>query len=1364
MRLWLAFLLIGLSLMGSDWQPDLLRLPDTGVQMKRDEVVGVSEALGTFNAGELYRVQSLDGTWKMSRLVTSEEPFGGIGADERDYAGVGYDASGWLDVRVPLSWFYTPGHCHVKLFREGVKLNPDGAGGSDVRGVLNPYVKGWYRHEFQLKEKPEGFRGVLHFERIGYEAELFVNGRYAGRHHGDFVEYSVDVTELLKTGRNVLALRVLSHYRPLDGKFTRTYGALWGFSTYKAGIWGHVSLRWEGSPRVSSMKLTTPASGRLGIYAEVMNDSGAPLRVVPGVSVCRSVKGSKSVGKDYDALELRPGKNIVTLSYQVEDVALWGLEAPNLYYVTLHFRNEKRVLSARTERVGFRDFEIRGKDFYLNGVRTYLFFESAHSPKYGGFGSKNGHSNDPRKYFSNYKARGYNMLRTAHMPVPTDVLDIADEIGMMIYDEWSMAFILGIHEAEFEKNNLAELAKFIETDHNHASVVMWSLGNEVPHKNEKAIGRQLDKQVELVRKLDLQGRPICNFAGIGGVHAYGREKRVTDVLDLHTYVGISAPWTQIVPDMDMFIKWANDIYGDGKSFSQPYIISECVGGGWGMWDVKDFKIEDGDVKRYIELVQADYTWGRPGPAGYSGAIGLTHCCDRKHGIPYLQNRLGRRLLEQIRLDERISGFAPWFAEDTIESAPVWNQPHYPGLRLVKSFMPRQLLAGTVVDAEAFLIHDGPKALKTPTMKIELVAGERRWELCKAVFKGCSSGDKVFVPVSFTVPQDAPSPAQVRLTLFDDGKDVGRNSYDVTIHRQAAQVEQPLPVALLGEATGLEKPLERLGVKGVALKNMKTLGRYKCAVLVGRGLSEEDEMLVREWVTQGGFLLIMEPKGNHVPVFREYSIVSSGGPLVEAVVPKHPVFSGLTFDDLDTWSENHLGHVAGKVLLPYDETMLASKGRFLHDTMAGAALVEAQVDKGRIMVSAFSILNAMERNGASARLFGNMIRYLASGASVHAQSPYLKLKPRISAFDADMSKAVCVDLRPFANRGFKDEVAGDGKGGWTDQGGNDFRNMPVGRQVAAGVVFDIIDESKNNGKSCIILKGKEFTQVPSSVTGIPIGRKVRTLYFLHTAAYVAKSTEFARYVVRYEDGSKDVIPIVPRWNVDDWWKKMPPSSAFNVFQMPNSLTDQVSFFVFAWENPVPEKAVASLDFVSDGDSSVPILAGLTLIPLGVDVDVLKTAKPRWVQGIEPRGPFKTAKTVKKKTPVGDTAIEMTFPATQNDFAFAIGRIDLEAVGKRRPTYVSILFKSDCEGIVDVMIPEARWRGSYSAPLDLGLSRGRYVRVRLSLKKDFHQFGQAFDLLNIRNEVAFFNGKDRKNGYPRGKVTFEIADVRYEFAEE
>lgn len=188
----------------------------------------------------------------------------------------------------------------------------------------------------------------------------------------------------------------------------------------------------------------------------------------------------------------------------------------------------------------------------------------------------------------------------------------------------------------------------------------------------------------------------------------------------------------------------------------------------------------------------------------------------------------------------------------------------------------------------------------------------------------------------------------------------------------------------------------------------------------------------------------------------------------------------------------------------------------------------------------------------------------------------------------------LNLRPIANMGFRDEVKGDEKGGWTDQGENDLRNIAVGMQMIRMIPFDIIDPQSNNEKSCVMLYSKNRTYFPKQPADIEVHRLANSLIFLHSAAWATGKSDAATYSVTYEDGSSARIPIVVGNQIDDWWGMQPVRDPYAGILLKvrndSSLSGTVGIYGYRWINPFPRKTIRSLTFKSaEGDPVVGILA-------------------------------------------------------------------------------------------------------------------------------------------------------------------------------
>jgi len=194
---------------------------------------------------------------------------------------------------------------------------------------------------------------------------------------------------------------------------------------------------------------------------------------------------------------------------------------------------------------------------------------------------------------------------------------------------------------------------------------------------------------------------------------------------------------------------------------------------------------------------------------------------------------------------------------------------------------------------------------------------------------------------------------------------------------------------------------------------------------------------------------------------------------------------------------------------------------------------------------------------------------------------------------DESRCVMLDLRNIANTGFQDETAEDKKGGWFDQGANDLRNMPTGPGKYSGVPFMVIDPAENNGKSAVVLRGAKRPCFPEKAEGALVGHEVKSLYFLHAAAWDAtKGEPCLFYKIVYEDGATAEIPVKFGVDIGGWWKPEKLPEARVAFSSANAACDHVGLYCFKWDNPRLGEKIKSLDIVSANSGAVPVVVAIT----------------------------------------------------------------------------------------------------------------------------------------------------------------------------
>lgn len=205
----------------------------------------------------------------------------------------------------------------------------------------------------------------------------------------------------------------------------------------------------------------------------------------------------------------------------------------------------------------------------------------------------------------------------------------------------------------------------------------------------------------------------------------------------------------------------------------------------------------------------------------------------------------------------------------------------------------------------------------------------------------------------------------------------------------------------------------------------------------------------------------------------------------------------------------------------------------------------------------------------------------------------------------------VSLSAVANMGFADEVAGDLRGGWTDQGkDHDLSAMEPGRRIFGNVLFDITDPKQNNGRSCLVFTGPQFSGGIKEATLDLKSAAYRTFFLMHAFAWDQKDkTELGKLLCTYTDGTTEEISVRAGEEASNWtvgtdvpngpvvWKGKTPSG--------DSIGLNLSRFA------LPGKPIKSLQLKGSGEAvwmvvgatgsidAVPLAANLVTKPLVIE---------------------------------------------------------------------------------------------------------------------------------------------------------------------
>jgi beta-galactosidase len=323
---------------------------------------------------------------------------------------------------------------------------------------------GWYRRVFELPAAAAGKRIAIEFDGAYREAMVVFNGFYLGRHIGGYDPFRFDVTDFASPGgRNVLVVRVDATQS--DGWFYEG-----------AGIYRHVWLTTTNPVHVCQwgtfVRSEVQASGDavVKIRTEVENQ-GKGARGVRVTSTILDAAGKVAARAAGAAASIEEGgEHSFEQQVTVKAPALWSLEKRNLYTLATEVVDAAGAVTDRYEtRFGIRTCRFDGeKGFFLNGKSVKLKGTCNHQD-HGGVGAA---VPDALQYYRVRKLQemGCNALRTSHNPPTPELLDAADELGMLVFDETRMM--------SSNPEGLSQLENLVRRDRNHPSVFLWSMGNE----------------------------------------------------------------------------------------------------------------------------------------------------------------------------------------------------------------------------------------------------------------------------------------------------------------------------------------------------------------------------------------------------------------------------------------------------------------------------------------------------------------------------------------------------------------------------------------------------------------------------------------------------------------------------------------------------------------------------------------------------------------------------------------------------------------------------------------------------------------------------------------------------------------------
>ena len=422
--------------------------------------------------------------------------------------GAAYDDSTWRKLSLPHDW-------SIELPFD--KKSPAGNGGGFLNGGI-----GWYRKTFTVPANETDRSVVIDFDGVYMNSEVWVNGHYLGKRPYGYSSFQYDVTKYLNAPGtpNQIAVKV-NNNQPTSRWYSGSgiYRNVWldKLAPVHVGQWGtYVTV-----PQINQLA-DGSHEALVDLSASIENSSSTDQKVTLRSTIYD--KTQKKVSTQ-EMMQLIPagGKCVFPQKAQIRDAALWSVETPDLYTLKTDVLVNGRVVDHYDTPFGVRSFKFDpNTGFSLNGKPMKLHGVCLHHDE-GSLGSAFNKSAVKRE-LQIMKDMGVNAIRTSHNPPAPELLDMADRMGFLVMDEafdcWETKKSDNDYHLYFNDWAERDVKTMVNRDKNHPSIVLWSIGNEIPNRTLKT-AQKLKKWVEEVDAT----RPVT-MANAGGNY----DADVADVL------------------------------------------------------------------------------------------------------------------------------------------------------------------------------------------------------------------------------------------------------------------------------------------------------------------------------------------------------------------------------------------------------------------------------------------------------------------------------------------------------------------------------------------------------------------------------------------------------------------------------------------------------------------------------------------------------------------------------------------------------------------------------------------------------------------------------------------------------------------
>ncbi len=428
------------------------------------------KAAETFDKSRSARFQLLSGQWKFHWVESPDER-------PKDFFKPTFDDSKWKEFPVPGNWevngYGIP--IYVNIPYEFPNAKPP-----QVPEDVNPV--GSYRKTFRVDKSWEGQRIMLHLGAVKSAFYLWINGQYVGYSEDSKLEAEFDITDVVKTGENLIAMQV---YRWSTGSYLECQD-FWRISGIERDVYVYAEPKMRIFDFFARPSLDESyQKGEIEIDFHFKNDTGEPITGHQLSLEIRDQEGGKVLTDDF-TFDIRNDEYWVNTGFRLnKNVNAWTAETPYLYSLFLTLKNDQgETLEVISQKIGFRKVEIKNAQLLLNGKAIYIHGVNRHEhdPKLGHVMTEESMLLDIQRL----KELNINAVRTSHYPNHPRWYELCDQHGIYLVDEanieshgigYDLDKTLG-NDRRFRESHLQRIQRLVERDKNHPSIILWSMGNE----------------------------------------------------------------------------------------------------------------------------------------------------------------------------------------------------------------------------------------------------------------------------------------------------------------------------------------------------------------------------------------------------------------------------------------------------------------------------------------------------------------------------------------------------------------------------------------------------------------------------------------------------------------------------------------------------------------------------------------------------------------------------------------------------------------------------------------------------------------------------------------------------------------------